>query len=52
MITAFEDFDQIASALQVAGYVTGWDERPGREAARLFERQGGEEEPRANRPGS
>ena len=37
MITAFADFDQIASALRVTGYVTGQDESAGREA-RLFER--------------
>ena len=38
MVTAFEGFQQIASALRVAGYLTGDDEAAEREVARLVER--------------
>ena len=38
MVTAFEDFEQIALALRTAGYITGEDASAAREAARLFDR--------------
>ena len=38
MLTAFEDFDQIASALRVTGYVADEDESAEREAAKLLAR--------------
>ena len=38
MITIFEDFEQIAAALQATGYLTGEDEAAKREVARLHER--------------
>ena len=38
MLTAFENFDQIASALRVTGYLTDEDESAEREAAKLLAR--------------
>ena len=38
MITAFEDFEQVAAALRIAGYVTGEDASAEQEAAMLLDR--------------